>query len=112
MITADEALKRFGRKKDSTRVIVQGFGNVGSQAARLMHESGYKIIGVADISGGVINPSGVNIPRLLNYVERNKTLQGFDGGDAIGTRESWSQDAIFSSPQPRRASSPARTPTR
>jgi glutamate dehydrogenase (NAD(P)+) len=92
MITADEALKRFGWKKESTRVIVQGFGNVGSQAARLMHESGYKIIGVADISGGVFNTTGINIPRLLGYVEKNKTLQGFDGGESIGTQEILEQE--------------------
>jgi glutamate dehydrogenase (NAD(P)+) len=92
MLTADEALKRFGWKKESTRVIVQGFGNVGSQAARLMHESGYKIIGVADISGGVFNTTGINIPRLLGYVEKNKTLKGFDGGESIGTQEILEQD--------------------
>src|SRR5579863_7396706 len=46
MIVCDEALKRFGRDRQATRVIVQGFGNVGSQAARLMHEAGYKIVGV------------------------------------------------------------------
>ena len=51
MIVADEALKRFALARKSTRVIVQGFGNVGSQAARLMHEDGYKIIGVADVDG-------------------------------------------------------------
>jgi glutamate dehydrogenase (NAD(P)+) len=92
MITVDEALKRFAGKRDSTRVIVQGFGNVGSQAARLMHESGYKIIGVADISGGLFNTSGINIPRLLMYVEKQKTLQGFDGGEAIGTQEILEQE--------------------
>jgi glutamate dehydrogenase (NAD(P)+) len=92
MITADEALKRFGWKRESTRVIVQGFGNVGSQAARLMHESGYKIIGVADISGGVFNTTGINLPRLLGYVEKHKTLQGFDGGEAIGTQEILEQE--------------------
>ncbi len=92
MIVADEALKRFGRKRESTRVIVQGCGNVGSQAARLMHEAGYKIIGVADISGGVLNPNGIDIPRLLTYVEAHKALAGFDGGDSIGTQEILEQD--------------------
>ena len=92
MITADEALKRFGWKKESTRVIVQGFGNVGSQAARLMYESGYKIIGVADISGGVFNPSGVDIARLVEYVEKHKTVQGFDGGESIGVQEILEQE--------------------
>ena len=92
MITADEALKRFGWQKESTRVIVQGFGNVGSQAARLMHEAGYKIIGVADISGGVFNTSGIAIPRLWEYKEKHKTIKGFDGGESIGTQEILEQE--------------------
>ena len=92
LITADEALKRFHWQRESTRVIVQGFGNVGSQAARLMHETGYKIVGVADISGGIFNSSGINIPRLLSYVEKHKTLQGFDGGESIGTQEILEQE--------------------
>ncbi len=92
MITADEALKRFRWQRESTRVIVQGFGNVGSQAARLMYEAGYKIIGVGDISGGVFNTSGINIPHLLEYVEKHKTIQGFDGGESIGTQEILEQE--------------------
>jgi glutamate dehydrogenase (NAD(P)+) len=92
MITADEALKRFRWQRESTRVIVQGFGNVGSQAARLMHESGYKIIGVADISGGVFNTSGIDIPRLLEHVEKHKTLKGFDRGESIGAQEILEQE--------------------
>jgi glutamate dehydrogenase (NAD(P)+) len=92
MITADEALKRFRWQRESTRVIVQGFGNVGSQAARLMYESGYKIIGVSDISGGVYNTSGVNVPHLLEYVGKNKTVKGFAGGESIGTQEILEQE--------------------
>ena len=92
MIAADQALKRFGWRPEATRVIVQGFGNVGSQAARLMHESGYKIIGVADITGGVFNPSGIDIPRLLEYAGQHKTLDGYEGGDNIGAQEILEQD--------------------
>jgi glutamate dehydrogenase (NAD(P)+) len=92
MIAADQALKRFGWRPEATRVIVQGFGNVGSQAARLMHESGYKIIGVADITGGVFNPSGIDIPRLLEYTGQHKTLDGYEGGDNIGAQEILEQD--------------------
>ncbi len=92
MITADQALARFGWKRESTRVIVQGFGNVGSQAARLMHEAGYKIIGVADITGGVFNTSGIDIPSLLVYVGEHRTLKGFAGGESIGTHEILEQD--------------------
>jgi glutamate dehydrogenase (NAD(P)+) len=92
MIVADQALKRFGWKHEATRVIVQGFGNVGSQAARLMHEAGYKIIGVADIAGGVINPNGLDIPRLLEYAHENQTVKGFPEGESIGCEEILEQD--------------------
>jgi glutamate dehydrogenase (NAD(P)+) len=92
MIVAGEALKRFGWKRESTRVIVQGFGNVGSEAARLMHEDGYKIIGVADVVGGVINPKGLDIPALLEYTAENRTVKGFPGGESIGTQEILEQD--------------------
>jgi glutamate dehydrogenase (NAD(P)+) len=92
MIVADEALKRFALARQSTRVIVQGFGNVGSQAARLMHEDGYKIIGVADVTGGVFNTNGIDIPALLNYVERQKTVQGFPEAEPIGAQEILEQE--------------------
>jgi glutamate dehydrogenase (NAD(P)+) len=92
MIVADQALKRFGWKPESTRVVVQGFGNVGSQAASLMHEEGYKIIGVADIAGGVFNPNGLDIPTLVKYVTENKTVQGFPGSVNIGAQEILEQD--------------------
>ena len=92
MIVTDQALKRFGRRRESTRVIIQGFGNVGSQAARLMHEAGYQVIGVADITGGVLNTQGLDIPSLIEYVEENKTLQEFRGGESIGNLEILEQD--------------------
>jgi len=92
MIATDQALKRFGRQREQTRVIIQGFGNVGSQAARLMHEAGYKIIGVADINGGVFNAHGLDLPALLDFLKENKTVKGFPGGESIGTMEILEQD--------------------
>jgi glutamate dehydrogenase (NAD(P)+) len=92
MVATDQALKRFGWKREATRVIVQGFGNVGSQAARLMHEAGYKIIGVADISGGVFNARGLDIKKLLEYVKEHRTVKGFPGSESIGAQEILEQD--------------------
>ena len=92
LIVADEALKRFGWKRESTRVIIQGFGNVGSQAARLMHAEGYKIIGVADVAGGVFNPQGLDIPALLNYLEEKKTVKGFPGTESVGAQDILEKD--------------------
>ncbi|HUU96998.1 MAG TPA: Glu/Leu/Phe/Val dehydrogenase [Phycisphaerae bacterium] len=92
MLVADQALKRFGRKREDTRVIIQGFGNVGSNAARLMHEAGYKIVGVADSRGGVINPRGLNVSQLLDYAREASTIKGFTGGESIGSQEILEQD--------------------
>ncbi len=92
MMVCDQALKRFGRDRQATRVIVQGFGNVGSQAARLMHEAGYKVIGVADVHGGVFDIHGLDVAALLEYVKENKSVQGFGGGEAISNKEILEQD--------------------
>jgi glutamate dehydrogenase (NAD(P)+) len=92
MIVCDQALKRFGKTRESTRVIVQGFGNVGSQAARLMHEMGYKIIGVADLHGGVYSSRGIDIPTLLDHSREAKTVKGFAGGEAVESSELIEQD--------------------
>ena len=59
MIVCDEAVKKLGLSPESTRVIVQGFGNVGSNAARLMAEAGYKVIGIVEVDGGLINKDGI-----------------------------------------------------
>jgi glutamate dehydrogenase (NAD(P)+) len=92
MLVSDEALKRFGWERDATRVIIQGFGHVGSNAARLMHEAGYKIIAVADSRGGVLNTHGLDLPRLLDYAREAGTVQGFAGGESIGNQEILEQD--------------------
>jgi glutamate dehydrogenase (NAD(P)+) len=62
-------------------VVVQGFGNVGSLAAELMHKAGYKIIGLADIGGGLYNESGFDVPKVIDWVyTQKKLLQDFPGG--------------------------------
>ena len=77
MITCDQAIKKFGLRPENTRVIVQGFGNVGSNAARLMHEAGYKIIGIIEVDGSIYNKKGIDIEALWTYREKNRTLVGF-----------------------------------
>lgn len=60
-------------------VVVQGFGNVGSHAARRAHDLGFKIIAVSDVSGGYYNSNGLNIPEMYAYVRQNRTLAGYRG---------------------------------
>ncbi len=89
MICCDKAVAKFKLKREQCRVIVQGFGNVGSNVAMLMHEAGYKIIGVADIHGGLFNQNGFDIPKLHEWVySDNRKLPEFPaGGEKVSAQE-------------------------
>ncbi|MGH9716109.1 MAG: Glu/Leu/Phe/Val family dehydrogenase [Candidatus Acidiferrales bacterium] len=77
----NKAVAKLKLKREKCRVIVQGFGNVGSNVALLMHEAGYKIIGVADIHGGLYNENGFDIPKLHDWVYgQGKQVPEFSGG--------------------------------
>ncbi|HLH05660.1 MAG TPA: Glu/Leu/Phe/Val dehydrogenase [Terriglobales bacterium] len=86
-VVTDEALKRFNLQRESTRVIVQGFGNVGSNAARLMHSAGYKIIGIDEYDGGLYNKNGIDINALVEHRAKTGSVTGFKGAEAVGAHE-------------------------
>ena len=81
MLVCDQAIRRLGLERERTRVIVQGFGNVGSNSAHLLHRAGYKVIGVDEYDGGIYNAKGLDVPALMEYRLANGTLQGFPGGE-------------------------------
>ncbi|MFA5780078.1 MAG: Glu/Leu/Phe/Val dehydrogenase [Elusimicrobiota bacterium] len=85
MFVINEALKYKKIKPADCSVSIQGFGNVGSATAQFLHELGCKIVGVTDISGGLFNKKGIDIPKILDYVKSNpkKTIEGFTGGDFV-----------------------------
>ncbi|MGH9524373.1 MAG: Glu/Leu/Phe/Val family dehydrogenase [Terriglobales bacterium] len=83
MIVCDQAITKLGLNRDECRVIVQGFGNVGSNAARLMFEAGYKIIGIVEYDGGLYNATGLDIDALWEFRYRNGSIHGFPGGEAM-----------------------------
>jgi glutamate dehydrogenase (NAD(P)+) len=87
MVVCDEALKKLHMSREDTRVIVQGFGNVGSNAARLMHQAGYKVIGIAEFDGGLYNKNGIDVDALAEYREKNKTIHGFPGAERADSEE-------------------------
>ena len=87
MIVCDEALKRLRMNRDQTRVIIQGSGNVGSNAARLMSRRGYKIIGVSKSTGGLYNGNGMDINALWMYYKRNNSFEGFTGAEEADPAE-------------------------
>jgi len=69
--------ERLGRDIRATRVAVQGFGNVGSVAAAEIAKQGAKVIGICDISGGVVNPEGLDVEALSEHCRETGTVQGF-----------------------------------
>ncbi|HEY6935621.1 MAG TPA: Glu/Leu/Phe/Val dehydrogenase [Terriglobales bacterium] len=87
MIICDEAMKKLNMNRDRTRVIIQGFGNVGSNAARLMHERGYKIIGIVEVGGGLYNREGIDIEALWEYRQHNGVIHGFPGAEKYDPAE-------------------------
>ncbi len=92
MIVALRMMEKVGMKPKDTRVIVQGFGNVGSISARLLQEQGCKIVGISDISGGYYNPAGIDVNAALQFMETHRTLEGFTGGDKLDGMELLEQD--------------------
>jgi len=87
MMTCDQAIKKLGLNKESTRVIVQGFGNVGSNAALLMAEAGYKVIAILEVDGGLYNPHGMDMKKLWEHRQKSGTIQGFPGAEKADPAE-------------------------
>jgi glutamate dehydrogenase (NAD(P)+) len=86
-VICDESIRYLNMPREGCRVVIQGFGNVGSNAARLMKECGYKIIGIAEWDGGLYNPNGIDIHQLVEYKNRNNTILGFSGAEAMPSSE-------------------------
>jgi glutamate dehydrogenase (NAD(P)+) len=86
-ILAFKLLKRLGRRPIDCRVAIQGFGNVGSHAAKYMHESEFKIVAVSDITGGYYNANGLDIPGMLQHTLKYGSLKGYSGADSISNEQ-------------------------
>ncbi len=97
MVVLDEALKSCGKTWKDIRVAVQGFGNVGSNAARLIADQGAKIVAVADHLGGVSNENGLDVDALGLWVAEHRTVNGFSGGVAFDNTEiiTWDADVLI-----------------
>ena len=86
-VICDESTRYLNIPVDGCRVVIQGFGNVGANAARLLMERGYRIVGIAEFNGGLSNPRGIDIHQLLDYKRRNNTILGFNGAEATPSEE-------------------------
>jgi glutamate dehydrogenase (NAD(P)+) len=87
MLVTLEAMRHLGIPVEGARVVVQGFGNVGSTAARLCAQRGMKVIGISDQTMGIYNEDGIDLEGAEDHVRTNRVLEDFRGGEAISNLE-------------------------
>jgi glutamate dehydrogenase (NAD(P)+) len=87
MIVTEQALRKLGLERSSTRVVIQGFGNVGGMSAKLMSRAGFKIVCIIEYDGAVYNAKGLDIPALTKHRNETGSIRGFEGGEAIDKTE-------------------------
>lgn len=92
MIVTRESAKHVGFDIKGATVALQGFGNVGSISAELLAEAGAKIVAVVDWKGGVYNPKGLDLPKLIAHVAQHKTVDRFAGADRLTSEELFKLD--------------------
>jgi glutamate dehydrogenase/leucine dehydrogenase len=88
----EEAMKDRAMEARGTRVAIQGFGNVGANAARILHHWGYSIVAVSDVNGAIMNPQGLDISLLRHYKKKTGSLKGFPGAKSITNAELLTSD--------------------
>jgi len=86
-VVTREACKAIGMSFEGASVIVQGFGNVGSVTARLLHEAGAKIVGLSDVYGAVYNERGIDINRAVRHAQEHGALKGLPDTTAVDGKQ-------------------------
>jgi len=81
------AADRIEMPVEGARVVVHGFGNVGQYAALAASEMGCKVVGISDVSGGISDDSGLDVPEAMTWVAQHRSLEGYGPGDRIGNDE-------------------------
>jgi len=87
LFVINEAVKRFRMVPESTRVVVQGSGNVGGIGAQLLHEAGYKVVAISDVHGGIYNPNGIDIPAALKHLRTTRSFEDYPGVERVTNTE-------------------------
>jgi glutamate dehydrogenase (NAD(P)+) len=87
MMVTVRALERLGLTSESTRVVIQGFGNVGGMAAKLMSAMGFKVVAIVEYDGAVYNPHGLDIAALQQHRKETGSITAFAGGEDMDKTE-------------------------
>jgi len=82
-LCAFDEMDRMKMKVNGAKVVVQGFGNVGSIAAKMFVDGGCKVVGISDVTGGYYNANGLDIPGAIAYAQEHHSLDGYRGGDKM-----------------------------
>lgn len=83
IMVMEEAIKDLDMRASETTVAVQGFGNVGSWAARIAHDKGFRVVAVSDVKGAIYAREGIDIPKLMAHQADTGSVVGFPGTDTI-----------------------------
>ena len=87
IFTAEKALATQGLKMPGITMVVQGFGNVGQHAALYGFERGAKILAVSDVSGGIFNAGGLDVPDVIRYVNEHKVVKGYPKSEPVSNEQ-------------------------
>jgi glutamate dehydrogenase (NAD(P)+) len=82
-----EALRKRGERLEGSRVVIQGFGNVGANLAFLLAEAGASVVAVSDSAGGIYKPDGLDVALAMAHKRTNRTFEDFRGADAVTNEE-------------------------
>ncbi len=83
----EAAARKIELDLSAATAVVQGFGNVGGNAARIFHDLGVRVTGVSDVSGGLHKPNGLDIPAVMEHVHDQGTLEGYSEADHVSNEE-------------------------
>ncbi len=87
VIVTENLLKLDSKPLAGARIVIQGFGNVGYNTARIIHEKGAKVIAISDVNGGIYCAEGLDIPALKSHYDKNRTVKGFPGSESISNEQ-------------------------
>jgi glutamate dehydrogenase (NAD(P)+) len=82
-----EVCRDLGAEPGDISVVVQGFGNVGSWAARLAHAAGFRVVGAGDLRGGIYDPDGIDVPAFVEWLVEGRSPAGFPGAEPLDPQQ-------------------------
>lgn len=87
LIVFEEFIKKLDKKPEETNIVIQGFGNVGMNIAKMLYDKGYNIIALSDSKTGIYSEKGLDVKEIIKHKKQNKTLENFNEAKKITNKE-------------------------